>query len=59
MYRRCNYEDCPGQAHAYVLNDFGRYGWYCKDHIELFERQARNRAVVAAFFQRVITLTRL
>ena len=61
MYRQCDYEDscggCSGEAHAYVLNDFGRHGWYCKGHIELFERQARNRAAVAAFFQRIITLS--
>jgi hypothetical protein len=57
MYRQCDYEPCAREAHAYVLNDFGRYGWYCKGHIELFEHQARNRAAVAAFFQRIITLT--
>ena len=61
MYRQCDYHgpcgQCVGQAHAYVLNDFGFYGWYCKDHIELFERQARNQAAVAAFFRRIVTLS--
>ena len=62
MYRQCDYHDpncgqCVREAHACVLNDFGFYGWYCQDHIELFERQARNRAAVAAFFRRIVTLS--
>ena len=47
--QQCNYfypgverpDQCPNPAYAVVCNEFGFEAPYCKEHIELFERQQR------------------
>jgi hypothetical protein len=57
-YRHCDFTNncagCANKAYARVPNDFGREGWYCLDHIRLFEEQSRRRARIAAWFRSLL-----
>ena len=49
--RRCEFLSygqvrCAFPAEAYVNNDCGGAGWYCRDHIELFSEQAQRRVAI-------------
>jgi hypothetical protein len=57
-YRHCDFTDnwagCANKAYARVPNDLGGEGWYCLDHIRLFEEQRRRRALIAAWFRSLL-----
>jgi hypothetical protein len=61
-YHHCDFTDncggCANKAYARVPNDLGGEGWYCLDHIRLFEEQSRRRARIAAWFRSLLGIGR-